>query len=107
MNAPRPRGKILPKISTMPRPKTEAAAYLDIYKLVSEKKRLQQELQRLEERRLQIQERLSSLDQAVTQLETEIPQLRQQTVNVEPAKKSDRLPVPPAPDNFNTMTLEY
>lgn len=92
---------IRPKISTMPRPKTEAAAYLDIYKLVTEKKRLEQELELLEQRRDRILKRLDVLHTQVETLETTAHQLR------------DDSPVNSAPDlethstAFKTLYLEY
>lgn len=67
---------IRPKISTMPRQKTEAAAYLDIYKLVNERTRLQKELVSLEERRDRIQTRLEVLDVEIAALEQSAHQLR-------------------------------
>ena len=67
---------IRPKISTMPRPKTEAAAYLDIYKLVTEKKRLEQELELLDQRRSLITQRLEALNHQVSHLEIAAHDLR-------------------------------
>ena len=40
----------LPKISTMPRQKTEATLYRSLYQLAVEKKRLQEELESLGQR---------------------------------------------------------
>jgi len=70
------KGHIRPKISTMPRQQSEAAAFLDIYKLVIEKKRLQQELQGMDQRRQQIVDRLSVLENQITDLETTAHHLR-------------------------------
>ncbi|MCY7276637.1 MAG: hypothetical protein LH702_23605 [Phormidesmis sp. CAN_BIN44] len=58
-----------PKISSMPRPKTEAAAYLNLYKLSVEKKRLQYELDTIEQRRERIQKRLVFLENQVAELQ--------------------------------------
>lgn len=71
------KGRIAPKISTMPRQQTEAAAFLDIYKLVIEKKRLQQELDGMDQRRQQILNRLAVLNQQVSDLEKTAHDLRQ------------------------------
>ncbi len=65
-----------PKISTMPRPQTEAAAFLDIYKLVVEKKRLQAELESMDERREQISDRLATLETQITHMEATVQHLR-------------------------------
>lgn len=91
-------------ISTMPRQKTEAAAYLDIYKLVNEKTRLQKEFQALEERRDRIQSRLEVLDVEIDALEKSAHQLRDATP-VEPAAIARTKA--PAADDPNTLVLEY
>lgn len=70
------RGLIRPKVSTMPRQKSEASAYLDIYKLAVEKRRLQQELQALDQRRQRICQRLGSLRQEIAMLEGNVHELR-------------------------------
>jgi hypothetical protein len=59
----RPPAKIYPKVSTLPRQRTEAAHYLDMYKLTVEKKRIQQELENLEQRRQRLYSRLAEIDQ--------------------------------------------
>jgi hypothetical protein len=96
----------------MPRQKTEAAAYLDIYKLVTEKKRLQDELVTLEQRRDRILNRLEILDIQIAQLETDAHQLR----DADPPKGSAPVspaPKPPTPStqvesgDFDTLFLEY
>ena len=99
------QGQIRPKISTMPRQKTEAAAYLDIYKLVNEKKRLQQELGILEERRVRIQQRLEVIEQQVSGLEKDAHQLRDSDPAQIPPSVTP-LPIPSSED-FNTLFLEY
>lgn len=88
----------------MPRQKTEAAAYLDIYKLVNEKTRLQKELVSLEERRDRIQSRLEVLDVEIDALEKSAHQLRDATPAEPGMTKSTK-----APDTeFNTFDfLEY
>lgn len=91
-------------ISTMPRQKTEAAAYLDIYKLVNEKTRLQKEFQTLEERRDRIQSRLAVLDVEINALEKSAHQLRD-AAPVEPAAIASTKA--PATDDPNTLVLEY
>lgn len=103
----RPRyhqGQIRPKVSTMPRQKTEAAAYLDIYKLVNERTRLQQELESLEQRRDRIQQRLAVITQQVVQLEKDAHDLRDE-VPVPPKPASDSRPTETG--DFSTLFLEY
>lgn len=92
------------KVSTMPRQKTEAAAYLDIYKLVTERKRLKQELESLEQRRDRILKRLEVLDQQTDALDVAAHQLRegvpQVQARIRPLDVSST-------SHFNTLCLEY
>jgi len=89
----------------MPRQKSEAAAFLDIYKLVVEKKRLQQELESLDQRRKQISDRITVLDRHVAHLEGTVDHMR----------ATENNPVQPPPvvlptnhdDTFNTLFLDY
>jgi len=103
------KGRILPKVSTMPRQQTEAAAVLDIYKLAIEKNRLQQELQEIERRRLQILSRLTVLEEQVDTLEAKAHQMR----DASPVGSSVTLPLPmsrsqPCPaEDFDLVFLEY
>lgn len=94
-----------PKVSTMPRPKTEAAAYLDIYKLVTERKRLEQELEALEQRRDRIVRRLEILSHQTTTLEQAAHQLRNET---SPALSPISIHSSTLGDgHFSTVYLEY
>lgn len=101
------RNRIYPKISTMPRPQTEAAAVLDIYKLLVEKNRLQQELDNIERRRQQINERLLELEQQVAELE----QATQSGTSMKAATPAVATTVTPnssaASDPFNLLFLDY
>ena len=99
------QGKIRPKVSTMPRQKTEAAAYLDIYKLVNEKKRLQQELETLEQRKERIQQRLQLIETQVEQLEQNAHTLREEGP-IAPRPAASNSPSIELSD-FNTLFLEY
>lgn len=92
------------KVSTLPRQKTEASAYLDIYKLVSEKKRLQQELEQVEQRRDRILKRLEALESQVLGLEQIAQQLRLNPGSLSPPITPTK---PGQPDTFNTFFLEY
>lgn len=87
-----------PKISTMPRPQTEATACLHLYKLAIEKKRLQHELDVIEQRRHRIQKRLSFL-------ESQVAEMQQVTATSAPQ------PIPATEDSsdpaLNTLFLEY
>jgi hypothetical protein len=105
------RGQIRPKISTMPRQQSEATAFLDIYKLVIEKKRLQQELQGMDQRRQQIVDRLVMLETQVSTLEKTAQQFRSAetqsplpTLQKAFSKRSE--PAPPS-ETLETLFLEY
>ena len=105
------RSNIRPKLSTMPRQKSEAAAYLDIYKLVVEKKRLQQELDSIEQRRGQINNRLNVLENQIQTLEDKAHQLRDNQEEDAPNERLNQNPspsaVPESSGQFKTITLEY
>ena len=104
MRAHPQQGQIRPKVSTMPRQKTEAAAYLDIYKLVNEKKRLQQELETLEQRRDRIQQRLQAIETQVEQLEQSAHTLRDDP----PLPQKKAIPTATSEaSEFSTLFLEY
>lgn len=95
----------MPKISTLPRQHSQATAHLEIYKLLVEKRRLQQELETIDQRRHQILERLSVLNGQVTALDT----------GADPVRESDGQPVSSCPNpfkqpedhGFETLFLEY
>jgi len=63
MASKRSPSKIYPRVSTLPRRQTEAAHYLDMYKLTVEKTRIHQELENLEQRRQRLYTRLAEIDQ--------------------------------------------
>jgi uncharacterized protein YoxC len=90
----------------MPRQQTEATAHLNIYRLLVEKNRLQQELQNLDQRRQEILTRLAAVDASVANLEQTAEQLGQQTPqNPAPARTAFK----PAArqDEFDLVFLEY
>ncbi len=94
---------IRPQISTMPRPQTEAAAYLDIYKVVTERQRLEQELAGLEQRRDRIVQRLTQLEQQ-TQALTAAAQTRRETEVQLTARPQTHAPTT---ENYDLVYLDY
>ncbi len=94
-----------PKFSSMPRQKTEAAAYLNLYKLSIEKKRLEHELATIDVRRGRIQKRLAFLNSQVAELDKNA----QKDQKVNPSEHASLLAKEAAPDTaaFNTLFLEY
>lgn len=110
MHPRRPFSKIYPKVSTMPRQKTEAAHYLDMYKLTVEKKRLEQELQNIEIRRQKLQARLAEIEVQVEGLDSQAQNLRSPYPEDALAPTSNiYLPQSPsqAPQTTESFTMEY
>lgn len=119
MNQKRTPRRIFPKVSTMPRPQTEAAQYLDMYKLTVEKTRLQQELEYIDERRQRLCDRLAEINQATEALDAEANMLRQPTHPPTAARPQGMNFAPTAnvylperatqaaPDTYNTLMLDY
>ncbi|MDZ8095128.1 MAG: hypothetical protein RMZ42_24775 [Nostoc sp. DedQUE05] len=88
------RRQIQAKLSTMPPQRSQATAYLNAYKMMLEKERLEQELEKLEARRHEIQQRLAILNSQTIAEENTIHQ--QTNTGLE-----DNTP------KFKTLTLEY
>jgi hypothetical protein len=63
--------------STMPRNKSEASNQLELYKLITEKQRIQQELAFIEQQTGVLKQRLSILKTQINSTENNIHQLRQ------------------------------
>jgi len=101
------KGLIRPKISTMPRQKTEASALLDTYKLVIEKKRLEQERQTIALRREQIDDRLVVLKQQIAALEQSVTQMRNGETPAAPAARIRPAIAPAASGVFEMEFLDY
>ena len=97
------RGHIRPKFSSMPRQKSEAAVFLDSYKLTVEKKRLQQELDSLNQRRSQIMQRLAIIDRTVEELDSDA-----QTCRVRDTQQRGRSVTPSQnTGDINTFFVDY
>jgi hypothetical protein len=118
MNSKRAPRRIFPKVSTMPRPQTEAAQYLDMYKLTVEKTRLQQELEYIDERRQRLCDRLAEIEQATEGLDAQATSMRQPTQASKAARPQSAHFAPTAnvylperaasaPDDYNTLMLDY
>ncbi len=91
----------------MPYQRSEAAALLDMYKLVVEKKRLQQELASFEQRRQDINHRLDAIEMQIASTEATIQRFRSTTDTPSIAKPCNRPAPEPHSGEFNTMYLEY
>jgi hypothetical protein len=116
--------RIFPKVSTLPRQHTEAAHYLDMYKLTVEKKRIQQELDNITQKQQRLQERLAEIDHQLEGLGDGADALRDQEskrYSPPPAQEKRRatLPMPtsnvylperrnqPPQDEYSTVVLDY
>ncbi len=73
----RNRGTIRPKVTTMPRSKSEASSQLELYKLVTEQQRIKQELHFIEQRTSILKQRLNTLKDQIAETEQNINKLRQ------------------------------
>jgi hypothetical protein len=108
MRPPLSQPPIRLKVSTLPRQKTEASAYLDIYKLVSEKTRLQHELERVEQRRDRILQRLEVLENQVQELEQTTQTGRVENEGKAPAIATAKVAQKVTQtETFDTFFLEY
>ncbi len=88
------RRQIQAKLSTMPPQRSQATVYLNAYKMMLEKERLEEELEKLEARRHQIQQRLAILNsQTIAEGD-----MTHQKANTD---LEDNTP------KFKTLTLEY
>lgn len=108
MNHSPNRGQIRPKFSSMPRQRSESAAFLDSYKLTVEKKRLQQELDSLNQRRDQIMQRLTIIDRQVGQLGDKAEQYRNAEPYQQPQQASQSKSSPSSSSQtFDTFIVDY
>ncbi len=95
---------ITPKISNIPRQKTEETLYRTLYQLAVEKKRLQQELDHLNQRYQLITQRLETIETQIQGLETDVKNM------ATPQKPSHpQLPQPSQKPSESrpTFTLDY
>jgi hypothetical protein len=115
--------RIFPKVSTLPRQRTEAAHYLDMYKLTVEKKRIQQELENIDQKQQRLQERLAEIDHHLGGLGDGAEALRakegKRFQKPESAPRRPTQPMPtsnvylptrshhPSQDEYSTVVLDY
>ncbi|WP_414753486.1 gas vesicle protein [Anabaena sp. CCY 9910] len=104
MKKVRNRGIIRPKITTMPRNKSEASSQLELYKLVTEQQRIKQELAFIEQRTVLLKQRLSTLKTQIEGTERSINNLRH------PEAKPSRIALPKIfreTNNYQAFDIEY
>ncbi|MGF1570102.1 MAG: hypothetical protein ACFCVD_18865 [Nodosilinea sp.] len=110
----RPPAKIYPKISTLPRPRTEASHHLNLYRLASEKAQILQELEVIHQRRQRLHTRLAEIEQQISAQGGSQPAARDQTRAAHATSSSAPapnvyLPEPThqAPHDYDTVVLNY
>ena len=92
------------KISTMPRTKTDASSQLDLYKMVTERQRIQRELLSLKERTAVLQKRLDLLNSQIESTEQSIYVSRQPRLSSRIlAKLNTHNDIP----SYSTFEIEY
>ncbi|MBD2249877.1 gas vesicle protein [Nostoc parmelioides FACHB-3921] len=104
MTKVRNRGIIRPKITTMPRNKSEASSQLELYKLVTEQQRIKQELAFIEQRTVLLKQRLSTLKTQIEGTERSISHLRHAEL------KPSRIALPKIfreTNNYQAFDIEY
>lgn len=98
-----------PKISSMPRQKSEATTHLEIYKMSVEKHRLQQELKNLKNREVRIKKRLEEIEKQSQKLMSEVKRSDSVEESSTEAKteKESQFNSPKSAFDFEQVYLEY
>ncbi|WP_413173337.1 gas vesicle protein [Anabaena azotica] len=108
MNNIRNRGMIRAKVSTMPRNKTDASSQLELYKMVTEKQRIQRELYGIKERMFVLQQRLDVLNNQIEDTEKTIHKLRNpHSTHSTISQNIVRSNSSSEPHTYNTFEIEY
>ncbi|NCQ83428.1 MAG: gas vesicle protein [Microcystis aeruginosa W13-18] len=110
MTTTRSSRSIRSKISTMPRKQSEADQQLELYKLITEKQRIQEKLEIMERQIQQLKSRLTFVTDQIETTEQSIQNLR--TVNPPSLAKKPDSPKTVAhssnnSSNFQAFYLEY
>ncbi|MCA2693925.1 MULTISPECIES: gas vesicle protein [unclassified Microcystis] len=112
MTTTRPPRPIRSKISTMPRKQSEADHQLELYKLITEKQRIQEKLEMMERQIQQLKNRLTFVTEQIETTEQSIQNLR--TANPPSVSKKPDSPKTVAhssnnnnSSNFQAFYLEY
>jgi predicted nucleic acid-binding Zn-ribbon protein len=101
----RNRHLVRSRISTMPRNKSDASSQLDLYKLVTEKQRINRELSGIKERMTVLQKSLDVLNQEIEATERTINKLRQ--TNPKTTDKFIRSNILEEANNYHAFEIEY
>jgi SMC interacting uncharacterized protein involved in chromosome segregation len=101
----RHRNIVRAKISTMPRPISEASSQLELYKMVAEKQRISRELSSIKERMTTLQKQLDSLNHNIENTERTIHKLRQPLSSIPPNVVRSKTVI--ESNNYQTFEIEY
>ena len=93
------------KISTMPRPKSDASSQLDLYKMVTEKQRIQRDMSSIKEKMGLLQQRLDILNEQIKATEKTIHKFRQPHSNT--SQNIARSSIFVESNNYQTFEVEY
>jgi len=94
------------KVSTMPRNQSDASSQLELYKMVTEKQRIQRELCYIKERTTVLQQRLDVLNSQIEDTEKTIKKMRQP----QSSPTSQNIVSPNSfveSNNYQTFEIEY
>ncbi|TRU22386.1 MAG: gas vesicle protein [Microcystis aeruginosa Ma_SC_T_19800800_S464] len=110
MTTTRPPRPMRSKISTMPRKQSEADHQLELYKLITEKQRIQEKLEMMERQIQQLKNRLTFVTEQIETTEQSIQNLR--TANPPSVAKKPDSPKTVThssnnSSNFQAFYLEY
>ncbi|UKP00205.1 gas vesicle protein [Nostoc sp. UHCC 0870] len=104
MKKVRNRGAIRPKITTMPRSKSESSHQLELYKLVTEQQRIKQELEFIEQRSVLLKQRLITLKTQIEDTEKNIRFLRTSESGVPIVAQTKKVF---EPNTYQAFDIEY
>lgn len=93
------------KVSTMPRNHSDASSQLELYKMVTEKQRIQRELCYIKERSTVLKQRLEILSSQIEDTEKTIKKLRQPQPSVTQNILSTNTFI--ESNNYQTFEIEY
>ncbi|MFN6199883.1 MAG: gas vesicle protein [Dolichospermum sp.] len=93
------------KISTMPRPKSDASSQFDLYKMVREKQRIQRDMSSIKEKMGLLQQRLDILNEQIEATEKTIHKFRQPHSNT--SQNIARSSIFVESNNYQTFEVEY
>ncbi|MFM5889370.1 MAG: hypothetical protein ACKOQS_13950, partial [Dolichospermum sp.] len=100
-------GIIRAKVSTMPRNQSDASSQLELYKMVTEKQRIQRELCYIKERTIVLQQRLDVLNSQIEDTEKTIKKLRQPQSNTASQNIVSTNSFVESNNNYQTFEIEY